>query len=313
MKRILVAGGSGNIGKTLCKRLLQKGYEVCVLSREYPTPSNALNTEASGTNKILVAHWSPHKGIIDNHAIAWADAIINLAGAGIADKRWTKHRKQEIVRSRVACGSLLVKALQETDNKVQCVVNASAIGWYGSDHGQEPFIEDLPAADDFLGAVCKQWEDSVQALSRLGKRLVILRTGIVLGRHGGAFQEFLKPLKMRVAAVLGNGKQLISWIHEEDLCDMYIHAIEQPTLCGVYNAVAPKPVSNEYLMRRLAATLYRKGTITIKIPRFVLRIVLGSVSEELLKSCTVSAAKIKATGFRFQFENIDAAITDLTR
>lgn len=295
------------IGRALTEALLEKNYKVIILSRQ-------IDGQNSLSNNISRAKWNPQKQVIDRDAIAAADYIVHLAGAGIADKRWTKKRKQEIVDSRVKGGELLVKALQEKPNKVKAVVSASAIGWYGPDlviPNPKPFTEDAPADNSFLGETCKQWESSITPVNQLGKRLVILRTGIVLSKTGGALDEFKKPLKFGVAAILGNGRQVISWIHIDDLVRLYMMAIEDDNLRGAYNAVAPEPVSNKEFTLQLAAIKKGKFFIPIHIPSFVLKTVLGEMSIEALKSATVSCAKIYYSGFTFLYPSPEAALKEI--
>jgi uncharacterized protein (TIGR01777 family) len=180
--------------------------------------------------------------------IASADYIIHLAGANVAEKRWTDKRKKEIVESRTQSGALLVTSLQQIPNKVKAVISASAMGWYGPDttqSRQHGFKEDAPPANDFLGNTCKLWEESIKPVETLGKRLVVFRFGIVLSNGGGALQEFKKPLKFGIAAIIGNGKQIISWIHIDDLCRLLLFALEHENISGVYNAVAPQTISNK--------------------------------------------------------------------
>ncbi len=222
MTTILITGGTGMIGKALTHELLEKNYQVIILSRQ------ATQRQPEATN-LSFATWDVGSQTIDNDAISKADYIIHLAGAGVADKRWTKKRKQEIINSRVKSGELLVKSLQDIPNKIKAVISASAIGWYGADTvipDPKPFREDDPHDGSFLGETCKQWEDSIEPLRKLGKRLVKLRTGIVLSNEGGALKEFKGPLRWGVAAILGDGKQVISWIHIDDLVRLYLAAIE---------------------------------------------------------------------------------------
>jgi uncharacterized protein (TIGR01777 family) len=267
------------------------------------------------------AHWDINAATIDATAIAGADYIIHLAGAGVADKRWSVARKQEILNSRTKSSALLVKALQETPNKVKAVISASAIGWYGPDNtnggnnniASQGFVETDPSYPDFLGTTCAAWEASIEPVTSPGlqKRLVCLRTGIVLSKHGGALKEFLKPLAVRMAAVLGNGKQMISWIDVRDLAKMFVYAIEHENLSGSYNAVAPSPVSNKTLTKTLASVLYGKFYITTYVPSFVLKIMLGEMSIEVLKSTTVSAQKIQDAGFVFDYPEITKSLSSL--
>ncbi len=306
MATILLTGGSGMIGRQLTELLLDKGYSVIIIGRSInPFLKHPM---------LSYATWNLNDQTIDTEAIQSADYIINLAGAGVADKRWSEERKQEIVTSRINAGQTLVKALTQIPNKVKAVVNASAIGWYGADTAtslQHGFSEDAAADTQFLGETCKLWEESVHPISQLGKRLVVLRIGIVLSKNGGAFAEFLKPVKLGVAGILGSGKQIISWIHVHDLCQMFIYAIENNTMQGAYNAVAARPVSNKHLTIALANKVKGKFYIPIHVPSFVLKIMLGEMSIEVLKSATVSNKKIKQTGFSYLYNTVEAAIDNL--
>ena len=307
MTTILITGGTGMIGKALTHALLEKNYKVIVLSRQF-------NQQQTETTNLSYAAWNVDGQTIDKEAISKADYIIHLAGAGVADKRWTKKRKQEIINSRVRSGELLVKALQDIPNKIKAVICASAIGWYGADPvipNPKPFREDDPHDISFLGETCKQWEESVDPVKKSGKRLVKLRTGIVLSNEGGALKEFKRPLLFGVAAILGDGKQMISWIHIDDLVRLYITAIQDETLNGVYNAVAPKPVSNKELTLQLARIQKGNFFIPVYIPSFVLKLVIGEMSIEVLKSATVSCDKIHYTGFTFLYPSLDAALKNL--
>ena len=295
------------IGKALTEALLEKNYKVIILSRK-------VASQQPINENLLYAEWDIPNQIIDKIAIERADYIIHLAGAGIADKRWTKKRKQEIVDSRVKSGELLTKTLQEIPNKVKAVISASAIGWYGADPvipSPKPFTEDDPADSSFLGETCKQWEESTEPVTQLGKRSVKLRTGIVLSKQGGALKEFEKPLRFGIAAILGNGRQVYSWIHIDDLVRLYITAIEDDNMRGAYNAVTPKPVSNKELTLQLARTKKGSFFIPVYIPSFALKIALGEMSIEVLKSATVSCDKIHYSGFTFLYPTIEAALKNL--
>lgn len=307
MSTVLITGGTGLVGKALTKALLVKGYEVIVLSRTI----DSFQERIAG---LSYAQWDINNQTMDAVAVAKADYIIHLAGAGVADKRWSQKRKEEIVNSRVKSGELLVKALKETDNKVKAVISASAIGWYGPDPvipNPHPFKETDEAANDFLGQTCKQWERSTEAIRMLDKRVVIFRIGIVLSKDGGALKEFIRPLRFGTAAILGNGKQIISWIHIDDLVGLYINAIENEILNGIYNAVTPSPVSNRQLTLSLAKQRNGRWFIPIPVPAFVLKIVLGEMSVEVLKSATVNSEKILLTGFSFKYPAIDGALKQL--
>jgi uncharacterized protein (TIGR01777 family) len=303
MATILITGGTGMIGMALTRSLISKGYSVIILTRD--------KSGKHPKENLSYAEWDIDKAIIDEHAIASADYIIHLAGAGVADKRWTAKRKKEIVDSRVKSGQLLVKAMSEIPNKVSAVISASAIGWYGPDGNKgRPFVETDPASDAFLGMVCRQWEAAIQPVTELGKRLVIFRTGIALSNTGGAFPEFKKPLKFRVATILGNGKQIVSWIHIDDLVRLYESALENPKWKGVYNAVSPGPVSNKELMHTIGPYA-SSAFMYLHVPSFALKLMLGEMSIEVLKSATVSSRKTENTGFGFYYPDIDSAISNL--
>ncbi|NCI48022.1 TIGR01777 family oxidoreductase [Sediminibacterium soli] len=303
MATVLITGGTGMIGTRLSEMLTGKGHQVIILTRQAkgkkPLP------------RLRYAQWDTGKEAIDSDAIAASDHIIHLAGEGVADKRWSEKRKQQLLESRTRTSSLLVKALEEIPNRVRSVISASAIGWYGADTAgsrKKGFDENAAADGHFLGETCRLWEASIQPVQRLGKRLVILRTGIVLSPGGGALQEFKKPVRAGIAAILGDGKQVVSWIHVDDLCRMYIAAIENESMHGPYNAVAPHPVTNKALTLALAELMRGKYFIPLHIPVFALKLIMGEMSIEVLKSATVNADKIQSTGFSFLHRNIREAL-----
>ena len=304
MATILITGGTGLVGKALTKQLVEKNYAVIILTRslkDVPTQKN-----------ISYALWNVKEKQIDVNAIKKADAIIHLAGAGVMDQKWTAAYKKEIRDSRVKSSELILNTLKQNEHKVQVIVSASAIGWYGEDKKQGHFFEESENADQaFLGEVCKEWEESIEPAIAMGIRVVKLRTGIVLSNKGGAYPEFKSSLKFGVASILGSGKQMISWIHIDDLCRQYIFALENETLVGSYNSVAPKPVDNKTMTLAIAKTI--KGTfyIPVHVPQFVLTVMLGDRSVEILKSATVSTEKIKQAGFAFLYPTIEAAIKQI--
>lgn len=312
MPTILITGGTGTVGKRLTQLLLLKGYNVNIISRA-KRKTDSLQ-EQTTIGKLAYFNWDITKNYIDPLAISTADFIVHLAGAGVADKRWTEHRKKEISNSRTKSCALILSALKEVPNTISALISASAIGWYGPDEPNQahiPFTESAPSYKDFLGETCRLWEEAISPITQLDKRLVILRTGIVLSNEGGALVEFKKPLLFKTAAILGNGQQMISWIHIDDLCNQYIFAIENQHMRGVYNAVAPNPVNNEKLTLTLAKKMVGTFFLKIHVPAFLLKIVLGEMSIEVLKSTTVSAQKILAMGYQFSFPTIDAALESL--
>lgn len=305
---VLITGGTGLVGQAITETLVKAGYQVIILTRKIPDgnyPGNA----------ISYAKWDIRRQEVDTVAISRADHIIHLAGAGVVDKRWTESYKKEILDSRTQSSSLLISSLQKNPHKVKTIVSASAIGYYGPDPSPHPggFRETDPAADYFLGNTCKLWEQSVDPAEGLGIRLIKFRIGIVLSNKGGALAEFRKPLRMGVAAILGNGKQIVSWVHISDLCSMFLEAIRNPQFSGVYNAVAPAPVSNGTLTKTLARKLNGRWFIPLHVPGFVLKMVMGGSSIEVLKSTTIQPERLLDAGFRFQFADIDSALEELCR
>jgi uncharacterized protein len=302
---VLITGGTGLVGKALTGALVKKGYKVIILTR------NAGGKEEQ--EHVHFATWNVHKQQIDIAALQKADYIVHLAGAGVVEKKWSPAYKKEIQESRTESSRLIVDALKNNDNKVKAIVSASAIGWYGADDDNAlPFTEEAPANESFLGQTCKLWEAGIEPVTSLGKRLVKFRIGIVLSNDGGALAEFKKPLRFGVAAILGSGKQIVSWVHIDDLCNLFITGIENENLSGSYNAAAPNPVSNKVLTLTLAKAMKRKFFIPMQVPAFVLKIMMGQRSVEILKSTTVSCKKIQDSGFEFTFKTIEAALEDLS-
>ena len=307
MANILITGGTGMVGRALTQLLLTKGHQVCILTR---------NTNRSNHPHISYYQWDIQKGTIDPEAIGKADHIIHLAGAGVADKRWNNARKKEILDSRVQSGELLVHALKTIPNQVKSLVSASGIGWYGPDTAnslEKGFREEAPADTDFLGETCRQWENAIAPVENNGIRLVILRLGIVLSNDGGAMIEFKKPVKFGIATILGTGKQIISWIHIKDLCHLFIQSMEETQFKGVYNAVAPETVTNKNLILTLAKKMKGSFYLAFQVPAFLLKLILGEMSIEILKSANVNSYKVQSAGFKHQYPNIDQALEELVK
>jgi len=307
MYTILITGGTGLLGSALTKMLTQNGHQVIIVSR---------SSKTSADPNVSYAEWNVKAQTIDEDAFSRADYIVHLAGAGVADKRWTRNRKREIVESRTESSALIVKALQQP-NKVKAVLSASGIGYYGDDAKRSPrkksFTEEMRPDKAFLGETCRLWEESIDPVQKAGKRLIKFRIGIVLSNQGGALPEFKKPVRFGVAAVLGSGKQVISWIHIDDLCRMFVYAMENETVEGVYNAVAPIPVRNKEMTLLLAEKMKGRFFVPMHVPAFVLETVLGGMSVEVLKSATVSSEKIRAAGFSFLYPSIEYALDNLVK
>ena len=299
MNNILITGGTGLIGTHLAKRLLERGYKVALLSRS-----------ARSDHTIPVYQWNPDTGEMDDKALDHADFIIHLAGVNIGDKRWTPNRKQQILDSRIKSGELLRQAIEKRERKPQAFISASAIGYYGAVSSDAIFEEAAPAHSDFLGQTCKSWELVADRFEEIGVRSVKIRTGVVLSPQGGALSKLSLAIRYGVGAPLGSGKQYMPWIHIEDLCGIFIHAIEHKQLTGAFNAVAPEHITNRDLTIRIAREL-RKPLWLPNIPASVLRLMFGEMSAMLLTGSRVSAEKIRAAGYSFQFPEIEAALQQL--
>lgn len=299
-KTILLTGASGLVGTSLTTLLVNKGYSVRHLGR----------TKKKGNIQSFV--WDIAKGYIEEGAFNGVDTIIHLAGAGIADKPWTYKRKQEILESRTKSSSLLYEVLGKTQHSVKRFISASAIGYYGFSPGDDVFTEDSDSGEGFLADVVKQWEHEVDKIEKLNIRTVKIRIGIVLSAEGGALKEIAQPVRWGVGAPLGSGKQFMSWIHIEDLCRMFIHAVEQDAMHGAYNAVTPTPVTNREITRAIAKALHRPLLLP-PVPGFVLKLMLGEMADLVLYGSKVSADKIQQTGFTYTYSDLDKAIASFYR
>jgi uncharacterized protein (TIGR01777 family) len=253
--------------------------------------------------------WDIEKNSIDENAFVGVDAIIHLAGAGIAEKKWSNKRKEEIVNSRVNSTQLLFDYVQKMASPIETFIAASATGIYPT-NPHKIYNENAKPATDFLGDSCEKWENKIDQFNTLGIRTIKLRTGIVLAKEGGALPKMAKPIIAGVGAPIGDGKQWMSWIDEDDLVNMYIYALENNSINGAYNAVSPYPCSNQNFTQVLAKVLNRFIFLP-KIPSFVIRLLLGEMSIIVLGSTKVSAEKIIATGFKFNFEKLSESLTKI--
>lgn len=312
MPTVLITGGTGLIGKALTKLLLEYEYEVLVLTRD------TTRYKTAAGSKLSYVGWNIKDQRINVASIQKADYIVNLAGAGVGAKRWTKKRKKEIVESRIRSAELIVKALRNIPNKVIAVISASAIGWYAPTSTSNALrkirrTESEPPDRGFLGETCRLWEAAIDPVIELNKRLVKLRTGIVLSNEGGAFPRFKGPLHFGMAAILGAGTQFVSWIHIDDVCRLYLEAIRNDKLEGVFNAVAPIAVDNKTLTLSLARAMRGEFYIPFHVPSFLLKLFLGQMSVEVLKSAEASAEKIRKAGFQFLYPSLESALNVLIK
>lgn len=298
MKTILITGGSGLIGRRLSELFLDKGYKVIWFSRE----------------RFIKAYipryrWDYRKGEIDFMAVEQADIIIHLAGYNLGEGYWTRVRKQRIVESRVLTARLILDTLKKLNKKPEAFISASAVGYYGMHTDNKTYSEnDLPAKNDFLSRTCKKWEAAAFRFKQEEDiRTVVLRTPFVISNQSSAFKKIRLPVRFGFGAPLGKGKQFISWIHLEDICGLYIKAVEDITMEGVYNAVSPDQITNTEFMRNLAKEMNRPF-IMPNVPAFLIRIIMGEAAGMILEGSQVSPQKVIDTGFRFKFNSIKEAI-----
>lgn len=300
MKKVLITGASGLIGSELADYLLKNNYEVVQLSRR--KSNEMFNTYI----------WDLEKNFIDSGAIENVDHIIHLAGAGIADKRWTPKRKQEIIDSRVQSAELLFNEISKLDKKPRSFITASAIGYYGAVTSEKVFKEDDSPANDFQGKVCKLWEESSKRFEELDIRTLQLRFGVVLSERGGALKKMVLPTKFGLGSALGNGNQFFPWIHIADVIGIIHKAIVDEQMQGAYNVVAPAHNTYNEFAKSLAEVLHRPFFMP-NIPHWILKIVLGEMSQIILEGSRVSSQKIIDSGYEFRFTNLNYALADLLK
>lgn len=296
---ILITGGTGMIGHRLSELLLQKGHKVSYLSRRKEKLPN-----------IEVYQWDIQKGYIEAGALENADYVVHLAGAGIADKRWTDKRKKEIIDSRIEPIELINKHLKEKNIKLKGFISASAIGYYGGDTGKLKLDEDSAVGNDFLAECTKLWEINAQKISNTA-RIVRIRIGIVLSEKGGALPKLVQSIRFGVGAALGSGEQFMSWIHIDDLCQIFIKSIENETIQGAYNAVSPNPVTNQE-MTNVAAKVLKRPLWLPNIPSFVFKLIFGEMGIVVTGGNFVLNKRLsEETNFQYKFTKIDEALKDL--
>lgn len=301
METVLIAGGSGTIGKHLSKKLLEKGYKVTLLSRG--------NNKAE-TNNITTYLWNVEKSLLEDESIKSADYIINLTGTKIGEKRWSANRKKEILNSRVNSNKLLFQKIKELNLKIKVFITSSAVGYYGMETSDKIFVESDNPANDFVGSVCQKWEEESYKFEKLGIRTVQIRTGVVLNKGAGALSKMMLPIKMFIGSPLGSGKQYIPWIHIEDLCNIYIKAIEDEKMTGAYNAAAPEHVSNTEFTKTLANQM-NKPMILPNVPSFMLKLIFGEMANIIIEGSRVSSEKLGKAGFKFVYPNLKIALKEL--
>lgn len=302
MSTVLITGKTGLIGSEIEKILLEKGYNIHYLT----TSKNKIINTASCKG----FYWNPNRKEIDVNCLTNVDYIIHLAGSTVA-KKWTKAYKQEILNSRIQSAELLLDTLKNNSHNVKQIISASAIGIYPSHFTKEYTENEKTTNPYFLGEVVKAWEQSADNFNNLGITVTKVRIGLVLAKNGGALPEMVKPIQFGFGAILGNGKQMQSWIHYHDLAQIFVFLLEN-NLSGTFNGVAPHPIDNEHLTQKIAKIL-NKPLWLPAVPKFVLQFILGEMHTLLFDSQKVSAQKIITSGFTFKFEFAEKALKDLLK
>lgn len=299
MENVLITGGSGLIGKHFTSLLLNEGYRVIHLNRK-----------AKPNTTIKTYEWNPEKNFVEEEALLTADHIVHLSGASVA-KYWTRGYKKELMDSRVKSAELIFDVLSRRENKVRSFISSSAVGYYGE--GGENWLheEELPGTD-YLSEICMHWETAAKKFEAQNKRVVMMRTGIVLAKDGGSLPEFLRPLQFGIAAIFGSGKQFYPWIHIDDLCRSFLFALRNESMYGAYNASAPDPVRFKELIDVIAKVAGRRK-LNFPVPPFLLKLFLDGFGSSLLRSLRCSSKKIEAAGFQFQHSNLSEALINLIR
>jgi uncharacterized protein (TIGR01777 family) len=296
---VLISGGSGLVGRYLTSLLIGEGFKVSHLSRG-----------ATTSGKVRVFNWDPGKNIVDPGAFEGIDYIIHLAGANIGEKRWTQKRKDEIINSRVESARFLHKIVLENKIQLKAFITASAIGYYGSLTREKILSEDDSPGTDFLGTTCRLWEEAADLFNTDGIRTVKIRTAVVLEKNDAALSKLMLPAKYGFVIRTGNGHQYMPWIHITDLCRIYLKAIKDQNMTGAFNAVSPEHVNHNVFVRTMARVMNRPVFLP-PVPSFILRIMLGEMSDVVLKGSRVSSDKIINSGYRFVHPVLLEALKDV--
>jgi len=298
--KFLITGATGLVGSRITELLTNKGHAVNFLTTS--------TSKITSTNNVKGYYWKPKTGEIDKDCLKGVNTIINLAGASVA-KRWTETHKASILNSRLDTLNLLYSTLQSTPHEIEQLISASAIGVYPHSYKTLYKESETSLSNDFLGDVVQQWEKAADQFETLGIKVAKIRIGVVLSKNGGALEKMAKPIKSFIGAPLGSGKQWQSWIHVDDLADLFLF-INKHNLSGVYNGVAPNPVTNSRLTKDIARKL-KKPLFLPPVPGFVLKLILGEMAQVVLQSQKVSSEKIESEGFTFEFKTVYDALSDI--
>lgn len=298
-KRILITGGTGFIGKVLCRDLLARGHELTVFSRQTTEDVLASCGRVEATRDLN--NLRSHPGF---------DAVVNLAGEGIADKRWSEQRKQQLRDSRIGVTETLVDVIRSWETLPDVLVSGSAVGFYG-DQGSAVVTEDTAPHDEFTHQLCRDWENAALELSDDKVRICLSRTGVVAGPGGGFLARMVPPFKLGLGGRLGSGHQYMPWVHRQDVVNALIWMLETEEAAGPFNVVSPEPVTNAEFTRCLGRVLHRPTLFPAPAP--VLRVALGEMARLLLTGQHAIPAKLTGQGFEFHYPELEAALADCVK
>jgi uncharacterized protein (TIGR01777 family) len=299
--RVLITGGTGTVGRRLVEHLFQQVHTAIVVSRQAYKP-------ATLPAKITFARWDGQTAAGWGHLVNEADAIVNLAGAGLADARWTDERKKLIKDSRAQAGQAVVEAIRAAENKPKVLIQASAVGYYGP-HRDGVISEESGPGSDFLADVCRAWEASTEAVEALGVRRVIIRSGVVLDTHGGAFPRLLLPFRLFAGGPVGSGRQWFPWIHYHDEVSAIRFLIENKSASGPFNLAAPNLLTNRQLVKVIGQTMKRPAFFPV--PALALKLAFGEMASVLLEGQPVAPNRLQTLGFEFKYPTAEAALANL--
>lgn len=298
MKKILIAGGTGFVGKQLIPFLVEKGYSIHVLTR---------NPSANPSENIRFFLWDIERQYIDKKAFEGVEILINLTGANIGEKRWTEQRKKEIIDSRINSIDVLYQYISENKFNINTFISSSAVGFYGAVTTDKTFVETSENGNDFLASVCQKWEDAALKFNDLGIRTIILRKGVILGKEGGMVKKLSPLAQLGINVSLGSGEQYLPWIDIRDLVRLYDFILSNTQLKGIFNAVATEQITMSDLSKALLQAFGKKSFLP-NAPAFVIRLLFGEMAVMLLEGSKVSNEKLKTTGFIFEFDTIEKSL-----
>jgi uncharacterized protein len=297
MKKIVITGGTGAIGKNLAEKLTSLGYEVFVLTRN-PTEK-------------FHRFWDIKTKQMEETILDDLYALVHLAGENLGEKHWIRQRKKDLLESRVKTMNFIYEKCQEKNRFPKIVVSASGVGYYGAVSTEKIYTEEDFAAKDFLGNLCQKWEEAALKFQAKSERIIIFRTAMVLSNQkNGALQKMMLPFKMGLGAPLASGNQYLPWICLDDIISLYVDAIENAKITGIYNAVAPQHITNKEFSRQLAKTM-KKPFFMPAVPQFVLKLLLGEMEQIVSQGSRISSDKILSTGFQFKFDSLEKGLADL--